>query len=44
MKTQQDKGHQQQFKKLVESVAQAGEAMIPFDEIVNTTLNKTFIV
>jgi predicted dehydrogenase/threonine dehydrogenase-like Zn-dependent dehydrogenase len=36
-KTRQDKGHRNQFHLLVESVQKGGQAIIPFDEIVNTT-------
>lgn len=36
MKTRLDKGHKEQFRLLVESV-KTGKAIIPFDEIVNTT-------
>jgi predicted dehydrogenase len=38
LKTNTDKGHAAQFKLLVERVKNGGEALIPFDEIVNTTL------
>ena len=38
MKTNTDKGHAAQFKLLVERVKSGGAALIPFDEIVNTTL------
>ncbi|TPE39982.1 bi-domain-containing oxidoreductase [Pontibacter mangrovi] len=34
----QDKGHANQFSLLVENVRNGGEAIIPMDEIVNTTL------
>lgn len=34
----QDKGHANQFKLLVDSVKNGGDAIIPMDEIVNTTL------
>lgn len=34
----QDKGHSNQFKLLVESVQNGGEAIIPINEIFNTTL------
>lgn len=37
LKTNLDKGHAAQFKMLVERVKSGGEALIPFDEIVNTT-------
>lgn len=35
--TQQDKGHYNQFKNLLEFIRQGGAPIIPFDEIVNTT-------
>ncbi len=38
LKTNTDKGHAAQFKLLAERVKNGGEALIPFDEIVNTTL------
>ncbi len=38
LKTNTDKGHAAQFKLLVERVKNGGAALIPFDEIVNTTL------
>lgn len=38
LKTNTDKGHNAQFKLLVERVKSGGGALIPFDEIVNTTL------
>lgn len=34
----QDKGHGEQFKRLVNVVQNGGNAIIPFDDIVNTTL------
>lgn len=34
----QDKGHANQFKLLIDRVKKGGEAIIPMDEIVNTTL------
>ncbi|MEI6435471.1 MAG: bi-domain-containing oxidoreductase [Bacteroidota bacterium] len=37
MKTSQDKGHRAQFAILTERVKTGGEAIIPFNEIVNTT-------
>lgn len=37
LKTNLDKGHAAQFRLLVERVKNGGEALIPFDEIVNTT-------
>lgn len=33
----QDKGHQNQFNKLIASVQSGGEQIIPIDEIINTT-------
>jgi predicted dehydrogenase/threonine dehydrogenase-like Zn-dependent dehydrogenase len=38
MKTNVDKGHAAQFKLLVERVKSGGKALIPMDELVNTTL------
>jgi hypothetical protein len=38
LKTKIDKGHAAQFKLLTDRVQSGGEALIPFDEIVNTTL------
>ncbi len=38
LKTNVDKGHSAQFKLLLERLKNGGEALIPFDEIVNTTL------
>lgn len=37
MKSKMDKGHKSQFKLLAAQVKGEGEALIPFDEIVNTT-------
>lgn len=37
MKTTLDKGHKKQFELLGERIKSGGEALIPFDEIVNTT-------
>lgn len=37
MKTKQDKGHTTQFALLTDRVIQGGDAIIPFEEIVNTT-------
>lgn len=37
MKTNLDKGHQIQFRLLVESIKNGGDSVIPFDDIVNTT-------
>jgi predicted dehydrogenase/threonine dehydrogenase-like Zn-dependent dehydrogenase len=37
LKTSLDKGHKEQFKLLVDRVKNGGAALIPFDEIVNTT-------
>jgi len=36
-KTAQDKGHAQQFKLLVKSVKNGGEAIVPIDDIINST-------
>jgi predicted dehydrogenase len=38
LKTNMDKGHAAQFKLLTERVKNGGKSLIPFDEIVNTTL------
>lgn len=37
LKTSLDKGHSSQFKLLIDRVKNGGTALIPFDEIVNTT-------
>lgn len=37
MKSKMDKGHKNQFKLLANQVSGGGEALIPFEEIVNTT-------
>lgn len=37
LKTTLDKGHKEQFKLLAERVKSGGAALIPFDEIINTT-------
>lgn len=37
-KTGLDKGHKNQFEKLVETTLNGGNPLIPFDEIVNTTI------
>ncbi|MCU7548489.1 bi-domain-containing oxidoreductase [Chitinophagaceae bacterium LB-8] len=37
LKTKIDKGHNAQFKLLTERITRGGEALIPFDEIINTT-------
>jgi predicted dehydrogenase len=37
MKTKLDKGHKNQFNKLVNNLQSGGEALIPLDEIINTT-------
>ena len=37
LKAKQDKGHAEQFRLLLERLKSGGEALIPFDEIVNTT-------
>ena len=38
LKTKLDKGHEAQFIALTDRIKNGGEALIPFDEIVNTTL------
>ncbi len=38
LKTKTDKGHVEQFKQLVLKLKQGGQELIPFDEIINTTL------
>jgi predicted dehydrogenase len=37
-KTKLDKGHKEQFRLLVERAEKGGEALIPFDELINTTM------
>lgn len=37
MKTAMDKGHKNQFRRLIKAVQSGGDALIPFDSIVNTT-------
>lgn len=37
LKTKQDKGHAKQFEQLTSLIKQGGEALIPFDEIINTS-------
>ena len=37
LKTKLDKGHKNQFVRLINQVKNGGQALIPFDEIVNTT-------
>lgn len=37
LKTSLDKGHKAQFSQLISRVKNGGEALIPFDELVNTT-------
>jgi predicted dehydrogenase/threonine dehydrogenase-like Zn-dependent dehydrogenase len=37
LKTSQDKGHQEQFRLLLESVHSGGDSLIPLNEIFNTT-------
>jgi hypothetical protein len=32
-----DKGHKNQFHKLIKAIQSGGEALIPFESIVNTT-------
>ena len=38
LKKKQDKGHSEQFRLLIDRVKNGGPALIPFDEIVNTTM------
>ena len=38
LKTSLDKGHEAQFKKLIDSTINGGTSLIPFDEIYNTAL------
>jgi hypothetical protein len=37
LKTKLDKGHKNQFHKLISQTKKGGQALIPFEEIVNTT-------
>ncbi len=37
MKSKMDKGHKSQFELLVNQINSGGEALIPFDELINTT-------
>ena len=37
MKTSMDKGHKNQFHRLIKAVQDGGDVLIPFDSIVNTT-------
>jgi predicted dehydrogenase len=37
LRTSLDKGHKTQFHELIRRVKEGGEALIPFDSIVNTT-------
>jgi predicted dehydrogenase len=37
LKTSIDKGHKNQFHKLISQIKNGGEVLIPFEEIVNTT-------
>jgi predicted dehydrogenase len=37
LKTRFDKGHKNQFEKLINQLKNGGNALIPFDEIINTT-------
>ncbi|WP_394993432.1 bi-domain-containing oxidoreductase [Emticicia sp.] len=37
LKTSLDKGHKKQFELLIDRIKNGGEALIPFDEIINTT-------
>jgi hypothetical protein len=36
-KTKLDKGHNEQFRLLIESISNGGPSLISFDELVNTT-------
>ena len=38
LKKKQDKGHAEQFRLLIERLKSGGEALIPYKEIINTTL------
>ncbi len=38
LKTNLDKGHNNQFKLLIDRIKNGGDSLIPFEEIVNTTL------
>lgn len=38
LKTKLDKGHREQFSRFIKSVQNGGEALIPFEEIENTSL------
>jgi hypothetical protein len=35
--SRQDKGHQNQFDLLIDSVQNGGDSIIPLDELINTT-------
>jgi predicted dehydrogenase len=37
LKTSLDKGHKNQFHSLIKRIQKGGEALIPFDSLVNTT-------
>jgi hypothetical protein len=37
LKTSIDKGHKNQFHRLIKAIQSGGEALIPFESIVNTT-------
>ena len=37
LKTSQDKGHEEQFRQLLTQLAQGGNPLIPFEELVNTS-------
>lgn len=37
LKTSLDKGHKKQFELLIDRIKNGGDALIPFDEIINTT-------
>ena len=38
LKTNQDKGHEAQFRLLLQGIKSRGPALIPFNELINTTL------
>ena len=37
MRGRQDKGHKEQFARLIKSIQKGGEALIPFNQLVNST-------
>jgi predicted dehydrogenase len=38
LKTQIDKGHQEQFRKLISSIESGDDPLIPFDELINSSM------